>query len=159
MRYFSNALTALAMLGAVAQAQAAPMTNQYEELSHRLLAGLPTTSIVDLDRCKVRPDPPGKNPVSSGLTVGHVIKDFKMVPGPHAMIAYNQQRLITGPSNLPILEVFEYGVMPDDKAIVTMRELSPKTYRQLSEPINFLCQVGTALRFEPATGIMPADKG
>ncbi|WP_420962863.1 VirK family protein [Brucella sp. IR073] len=160
MRYFSKALTALFILGSAVQAQAArpQSTGEYEHLRDRLLAGLPTVSIVDLSQCKMKD---GKKPDALGPVGGLLIQDFMIMPEPHPSIGYSDNHMTVTPDGTPVLEVVQYRVMPDDTATVTANRFLPRGYKRISKPMVFDCQVGTALRFEPKekSGIIPADNG
>jgi hypothetical protein len=148
-------LTTLFILAGIGQAHA--VTSEFEQLRHRLLDGKPTTSILNLDKCKAG-QPERKNG-AHGPTHGLLIRDFTIVPKPNLGIGYSNDRVTVTPNGKPILEVTQYYILPDETAAVSINRLSLRNYRNLSAPAIYECHLGTGLRFAPGEGIIPAVNG
>ncbi|WP_161939580.1 VirK family protein [Paramesorhizobium deserti] len=152
MHYFKPFLAALFLTSGMTQA---PAASQFEQLRDRLLAGHPTMSIVDLNQCKQQA---GKTTGAAKPIGGLLIRNFMITPAPNPKIAYANQHLTVMADGLPILELIQYRIMPDDRAIITAHRLSPENYKPLSDPRVFECPLGTGLHFEPETGVIPMIK-
>lgn len=150
MRYFSKVLTALFVLGAMTQAHAA---GEFQQLRHRLLAGLPTTSVADFGQCKLQAK---EKADAAGPVGGLLIRDFMIMPEPNLNIGYSDDHLTLLPDGTPVREIVQYRVLPNETATITVNRLAPTTYTALSKPMVFDCPLGTGLRFKPKSGIQPA---
>ncbi|GAB1581799.1 VirK family protein [Phyllobacterium phragmitis] len=149
MRVFNVVIAALILAPGISQAKAA---DQFEHLRDRLLSGQPTVSIIDLNQCKQKA---GETTGAAKPIGGLLIRDFMITPEPNPKIAYANQHLTVMPDGLAVLELIQYRITADDRAIITAHRLSPENYKPLSDPRVFECPLGTGLHFEPETGIIP----
>ena len=126
----------------------------YEQLRDRLLSGKETVSISDLKKCTQKSGTIITNIRSVG---GFWIDAFQILPEPNAHIAYADEHFTVTPDGAPVIEFLQYRVASNNIGTLTVRRLSPVTYKPLSEPIVFECQIGDGLRFLPEEGLLPAN--
>ncbi|WP_273795115.1 VirK family protein [Brucella intermedia] len=151
-----KALSALAItLGLIpGHALAAGAPSQFELLRDRLVNAVSTTSIVDLNQCKLESGAKtdGRKPAG-----GFSIDSFLMFSEPNPSIVYAHSHFTVMPDGMPVIQFNQYRVKPNDTATLTSRILSPTTYKPISDPLVFECQVGTGLRFLPKEELLTPE--
>ncbi|WP_079212766.1 VirK family protein [Brucella pituitosa] len=129
----------------IPQVASAAVLTPYEVLRDRLLAGTPTVSIVDLSQCKLIS---GSAPAPSAKG-GFIIHSFMILSEPKSTIAYSDEHFTVTTDGIPVAELLQYRVRPDNTAIAKFSRLSPTTFKPLSEPMTYECVLGTGIHYAP----------
>lgn len=153
LKAFSALAVTLGLIPVNALAVDAP--SQFEQLRDRLTNAVPTTSIVDLNQCTLKSGTKTDDRKPIG---GLAIDSFLILPDPYPSIAYAHSHFTVIPDGMPVIELNQYRVKPDDTAILTFRRISPTTYKPISDPSVFECSLGTGLRFLPRGELLTSTK-
>lgn len=120
----------------------------YEQLRGLLFSGTPVTAIFTPSQCQ-NTEPSKNTRPASGMSGGVSIRAFIEIPGKH--IGFADEHFTVRSDGSAVLEFIQYRVLPTDSATVTVRSLSPVTFRPLSAAHVYQCVMGEGLRFMHAS--------